>query len=329
MPPDREALCAVLAAAADELERRREELNACNVFPVADGDTGDNMVLTVRAALRAVGVPGGSGPAPSEAEASAAPAAVARAALLGARGNSGVILSQMLRGAASGSGSGLPALGAAAAAMRGATAAAYASVPQPVEGTMLTVVRAMAERLEQRVASGAPGPHDGLEGLAAALEEALDAGREALAEGPEQLPVLRDAGVVDAGALGVTALLAGALEGLRRLAGSTLAEPGRSRAGSAARAGLGRHAAAAGRFGHCVNFTVEGHALELDRLRSGLEPLGDSVLVVGDARLVRVHLHTDDARAAVARGAQEGRVSRIDVSDMRRQVEDRARALGP
>src|SRR3954451_224955 len=212
-----------VATACAELDRRRQEVNDLNVFPVADGDTGDNMAMTMRAVLAELDRINGQ--MIDDIGRDELVAAVARAALLGARGNSGVILSQIVRGAAeelaSRPGELIDPILVSAAFARAADAA-YESVRNPAEGTMLSAVRAMAHRIAQdlahmeprRLAPGVPQEEqDKL--LADVLERALDAGSEAVRRGPEQLDVLREAGVVDAGAYGLTVIIAGVISALK------------------------------------------------------------------------------------------------------------------
>ena len=193
------------------------EVNDLNVFPVADGDTGDNMAMTMRAVLTELD--GLNGQPIDEIGREELVSAVARAALLGARGNSGVILSQIVRGAAeelaSRPGELIDPVLVAAAFAR-ASDAAYDSVRDPAEGTMLSAVRAMARRVAHDIAhidtprlgpEATPAEQDEL--IAEVLERALDAAKEAVERGPEQLPVLKEAGVVDAGAYGLTVIVAG------------------------------------------------------------------------------------------------------------------------
>src|SRR5881227_1998555 len=213
----------VVQAATDELERRRQEVNDLNVFPVPDGDTGDNMAMTMQAVLDELDALGDG--SLEEIGRDRIVETVARAALLGARGNSGVILSQIVRGAAeelvSRPGELVDPILVSAALARAADAA-YLSVRDPAEGTMLTAVRAMAHRVAQDLAhmdktrlgpDATPEEQDQL--LADVLSRALDAGNEAVARGPEQLRALREAGVVDAGAYGLTVIMAGVLAALR------------------------------------------------------------------------------------------------------------------
>jgi DAK2 domain fusion protein YloV len=330
MPPD-DSLARfrrVVAAALNELENRRQEVNDLNVFPVADGDTGDNMALTMRAVLEELNALDGS--TIDDIRRDEIVSAVARAALLGARGNSGVILSQVVRGAAeelaSRPGELVDPVLVSAAFARAADAA-YASVRDPAEGTMLTAVRAMASRVAHDLAhmdTQRLGPDASSEEqdelLAQVLENALEAGKEAVARGPEQLAVLRESGVVDAGAYGLTVIIAGCLAALRGLAAPQLEH-------QYAPAALHRPEHESSSFRYCTNFAVTGEGLEAGRFTPALEQLGDSVLVVGDDRTLRVHVHTDDPDQAVALFEPVGEVSRFDVADMHDQVADRSARL--
>ncbi|HEV7847325.1 MAG TPA: DAK2 domain-containing protein [Thermoleophilaceae bacterium] len=318
----------VVAAALSELERRRQEVNDLNVFPVADGDTGDNMALTMRAVLDELNTLDDS--AMDRIGRDEIVSAVARAALLGARGNSGVILSQVVRGAAEELASRPgelvdPVL--VSAALARAADAAYASVRDPAEGTMLTAVRAMASRVARDLAhmdTQRLGPDSTSEEqdelLAEVLENALEAGKEAVKRGPDQLPVLREAGVVDAGAYGLTVIIAGCLAALRGLAAPELEH-------QYAPAALHRPEHESSSFRYCTNFAVTGEGLDGPVFTPQLERLGDSVLVVGDDRTLRVHVHTDDPDAAVALFEKAGEVSRFDVADMHEQVAERSARL--
>ena len=320
----------VVAASLSELEGRRAEVNDLNVFPVADGDTGDNMAMTMRAVLEELDSLNGR--LIDEIGREELVAAVARAALLGARGNSGVILSQIVRGAAeelaSRPGELVDPVLVAAAFARAADAA-YESVRDPAEGTMLSAVRAMAHRVTRDLAhldtprlgpDSSPAEQDEL--IAEVLERALDAGNEAVERGPEQLSVLKEAGVVDAGAYGLTVIVAGVVAALRGVDGTDLAHraapdiPGESR---------DRHESST--FRYCTNFAVTGDSLDTATFSPQLEQLGDSVLVVGDERTLRVHVHTDDPEAAVALFSGAGEASRLEVADMREQVAERSARL--
>jgi uncharacterized protein len=318
----------VVSAALAELESRRQEVNDLNVFPVADGDTGDNMALTMRAVMDELDRLNGQ---PVDVIGrDAIVSGVARAALLGARGNSGVILSQIVRGAAEELASRRgelvdPVLVSAAFAR--AADAAYASVRDPAEGTMLSAMRAMARRVAHDLAhmdtrrlgpDATAAQQDEL--LAEVLENALAAGKEAVERGPEQLAVLRESGVVDAGAYGLTVILAGCLAALRGGEAPELEH-------QYAPAALHQPEHQSSSFRYCTNFAVTGEGLDAGRLTPLLEELGDSVLVVGDNRTLRVHVHTDEPARAVALFEAVGEVSRFDVADMREQVADRTARL--
>lgn len=326
---------AVTIGALAHLDARRQEINDLNVFPVADGDTGDNMALTLRAVIDELDRLIHDDPRSlDEIGRSEIVESVARAALLGARGNSGVILSQLIRGAAeeliSRPGALVdPALLAAAVAK--AAQRAYASVREPVEGTMLTVMRDMAAALAHAVAHpGASsnevtaateaGEQDAA--LAAALERAIEAGEELVRRGPELLPVLRDAGVVDAGGYAVVILFAGVVAALRGGAGPDLQHHAPAQLGNLPH---GSHESET--FRYCTNFAVSGNDLDGRDWAHELSALGDSVLVVGDATTIKVHVHTDEPDLATAVFAGSGEISHLDVADMHEQVAERAARL--
>src|SRR3954451_6927725 len=321
----------VVQAAYSELASRRQEVNDLNVFPVADGDTGDNMALTMQAVMAELDQLDGE---PIPADRDALGQAVARAALMGARGDSGGILSQIVRGAAEELSSRPgelvdPVL--VAAALARAADAAYASVRDPAEGTMITVVREMALRVATELAHMektrlGPDATDAEQDtvLAEVLEKALEAAERSVDRSPELLPVLREHGVVDAGGYGVTLLVAGIVAALRgegtephEVAHHTAPlrphEPGH---------------ADGSRFRYCTNFVVSGRSLERKSFYvTRLEELGDSVLVVGDRSAMRVHVHTDEPERAAALFEEAGTVERFDVADMHEQLEQRAARL--
>ena len=321
---------ALLAAGLAALEEHRHEVNALNVLPIADGDTGDNMVLTLRATLDeldrlsdASGDDHGGDIGRDQIVAS-----VARAALLGARGNSGVILSQLIRGAAEELASRPgelvdPVL--IAAALARAVDQAYGSVREPAEGTILTVVREMAHRVASELAHR-PDSRLGADVSAAeqdfviadVIQSAVQAGQDSVARGAEVLPSLRADGIVDAGGYGLTVLLAGIVAALR---GSDPRPP----IDVQIPAPRTRHLSITYRY--CTNFAVTGSGLESRSLVAELERLGDSVLVVGVAPTFKVHVHTDDPERALGVFAAVGEVSHVDVFDMRDQVA--ARDAGP
>jgi DAK2 domain fusion protein YloV len=317
----------VVQRALAELESRREEVNDLNVFPVADGDTGDNMALTLRAVLAELDKLQDQG-ALDEIGRDLIVDSVARAALLGARGNSGVILSQLIRGAAEELASRPgelvdPVL--IGAAMARAADRAYDSVREPAEGTILTVVREMAHRVaselahieEPRLQQEDAERQDAL--IAEVLERALDAGQQSVKRGPDLLPILREAGVVDAGGYGLTVLFAGVIAALRGTEAPELEHHAPPRVTHP------QHESST--FRYCTNFAVTGVELDASSWIGALESIGDSVLVVGDQRTLKVHVHTDEPERATALFAGVGTVSRLDVADMHEQVQQRVDRL--
>jgi DAK2 domain fusion protein YloV len=324
---------AAVAGALAHLESRRQEVNDLNVFPVADGDTGDNMALTLRAVLDELDRLQGSDEQRTidEIGREEIVQSVARAALLGARGNSGVILSQLIRGAAeelvSRPGQLIDATLIGAALVKAADRA-YASVQAPAEGTILTVAREMAHRIVADLAhvhqaqSFGPGtaPREQDLAIAAALERAVRTGEDSVKRGPEMLAALREAGVVDAGGYGLTIIFAGVVAALRGQ------EPPPLEHHAPARISHPEHTSGTYRF--CTNFAVTGTGLHPTRFIAALEGLGDSVLVVGDASTLKVHLHTDQPERATAVFADAGEVSHLDVADMHAQVAQREVRLG-
>ncbi len=322
---------AAIEGALAQLESRREEVNDLNVFPVADGDTGDNMVLTLKAVLTELDrLSGDLGVLTvDEIGREEIVDSVARAALLGARGNSGVILSQLIRGAAeelvSRPGELVdPVL--VGAAMARAADRAYASVREPAEGTILTVVREMAHRVATDLAHmpdtrlGPDAPPDVQDAaIAEVLERAIDAGQESVKRGPELLPVLREAGVVDAGGYALTIIFAGVVAALRGTEAPELEHH------APARVTHPQHESSTYRY--CTNFAVTGDDLDDSRFIRELEKLGDSVLVVGDRATLKVHVHTDEPERATGLFEGAGTVSRLDVADMREQIGERAERL--
>jgi DAK2 domain fusion protein YloV len=321
----------VIGSAYANLEARRQEVNDLNVFPVADGDTGDNMAMTMRAVMEELDRLDGL--EVDEVGRTQLVQALARAALMGARGNSGVILSQIVRGAAEELSSRPgelidPVL--VASAFASAADAAYDSVREPAEGTMLTVFREMAHSIarqlsrldadQQRLDRGvAEEEQDAI--LAEVLERAIADGQRAVERTPEQLEVLRESGVVDAGGYGLVLILAGVVAGLRG-DGAPVPEVSHHEAPR-----LSRPHHEDSRYSYCTNFIVSGTGLSSRDFLPRLEGLGDSVLVVGDEVTLKVHVHTDDPEAAVALFEDAGKVTNLDVADMREQIAERRARL--
>ena len=321
-------------AAVANLEAHVDEVNALNVYPVPDGDTGSNMVATARAALA-------EADRAQEAAADRVAAALGFGALMGARGNSGVIASQIMRGIADGLAAKrhFNALDLAHALGEGARTA-YRAVGEPVEGTILTVIREAAAAARETAER-----ENDLEAVLAATVEAAEA---AVAATPSLLPVLREAGVVDAGGQGLLRLLEGALAAVRG-AGAGREPAGAGRGESAGRepvsaggepvsagSGEGRAAIPTARpsavvsladegFGYETMFLVQpppGRALDVDAIREQLARLGESVLVAGDQRAVKVHVHSERPDEILAYGLSLGALSRISVENLDQQARD-------
>ena len=298
---DLETVQALARAALASLEANRRRIDDLNVYPVPDGDTGTNLTLSVRAVVESLDASSATDRATLARE-------TTRAALMGARGNSGVILSQIVRGAAEQLGeAGEIDAAAVAQALRGASDAAYRAVRKPVEGTMLTIVRELAEEAERT----APAR----ESLPAFLVGLVHHGERALARTPDQLEILREAGVVDAGG-------AGLLELVRGIAAAVAGEP-IAEAEPYEEAGVEALHQELSRYRYCTIFVVEGDALDADELERQLDPLGDSLLVVGDPSALKVHVHTDDPGAALSAGAAVGVLEQVEIANMHRQTEVR------
>ena len=299
----------MFAAATTWLERNAEAINSINVFPVPDGDTGTNMYLTMQATMD-------EAYQASSDSADIIAKAMARGALMGARGNSGVILSQMLRGFAD-SLDGKDRFGGLdfATALEEAASSAHRAVRNPVEGTILTVMREVGVAARKRAQK--------LEGsLRSVLTSAVDAAKKAVAKTPTLLPVLRDAGVVDAGGQGLYIMLEGALRYLRGdlapLAPLAIQDPHHSWLNATATL----HEGGESEFGYCTEFLVVGEGLDAEVVLERMVELGESVLVVGDEKTMRVHVHTSDPGAAISYGTSLGELTRLKVDNIQAQAEE-------
>ena len=299
--PRPEGRLALSRAALAALEASRARIDDLNVYPVPDGDTGTNMTLTVRAVVDAL---------ERDPEAD-----IGRAILMGARGNSGVILSQLVIGALRELPNDAAVDSEAVARMlRGASDAGYAAVRNPQEGTILTVCRSLAERAEELAADGVP--------LEEALAELLTAGEVALARTTEQLDVLKQAGVVDAGGAGLLEIVRGIASYVR---GEELPEP----APLLEPIPLEAVHQELSRFRYCTTFFVEGDGVDPGKLEAELLELGDSLLVVGGPGAVKVHVHTDEPGTALTLGTAVGVIEQVDVMNMHAQTAEREeRILG-
>jgi fatty acid kinase len=291
---------------AAALEASRQRIDDLNVYPVPDGDTGTNLALTVRAVKDALDELDHDDRERLARE-------IARAALMGARGNSGVILSQIVRGFAEVIGQAetidSPTL---ARAFRSASDAAYRAVRKPVEGTMLTVIRELAEEAEARATPDLP--------VSELLRALVERGEDALARTPQYLEILREAGVVDAGGAGLVELVRG-------LTAAVTGEELPPLPAGLEDVGLDAIHQELSRYTYCTVFVVEGEGLDVNELERELEPLGDSLMVVGDDTALKVHVHTDDPGAALSLGVARGELEAIEIANMHRQTEQRENRL--
>lgn len=305
------------------LERHAPTINALNVFPVPDGDTGTNMLLTMRSAMKEVS---------DFTTQSAAEMAdrVARGALMGARGNSGVILSQILRGFAR-AGQDKESYSAAdvARAFREASESAYRAVMKPVEGTILTVARAIADGAEEAAAETSD--------IREQMHRATVAARDALRRTPEMLPILKEAGVVDSGGQGLVTILEGMM---RQMRGEGIPQGNGADAPADATAALsldpemqalldappptldGEH------YGYDIQYLIRGEGLDVPAIRTYISGLGDCPLVVGDETLVKIHVHALSPGPALDYGAGLGMLDDVVVENLDLQFADFAHRAG-
>ena len=303
-------LRSMFSAATALFESNVEAINALNVFPVPDGDTGTNMFLTLQAVVdKAGGV--------SSSSAGEVAGAMATGALMGARGNSGVILSQFFRGIAVGLDS-QSDFGTAdlARAFREAREHAYKSVGNPVEGTLLTVISSVADAAERASVDGAN------------VNEFYDAicksARESVALTPTMLPVLREAGVVDAGGQGLSVVLEGARRWVNgeEPAAAEVDVPEPVGVESGAKGSVSEkflEATEEELYGYCTQFMIEGEGLALDSIREEMEELAGSTVVVGDPTMVKIHVHAEDPGRVLSAGVAHGALSQIRIQNMDEQ----------
>jgi len=301
----------IVSTYRDTLRAHQDELNALNVYPVPDGDTGTNMALTLESVVGELDANVDAGETPAMEEVCQA---IRHGSLMGARGNSGVILSQILRGLAD-TFSPLDAVSApdVGAALRRATDAAYQAVLRPVEGTILTVVRMATEAVERALT-------DGETTLAGVLERAATAARDAVASTPDLLPVLREAGVVDAGGRGFELLLDACLNVVD---GTPLPAARAVHSNIAVEAHAGSATGDLADLRYEVMYFLEASDDRIDGFRSAWGALGDSIVVVGGDGIWNCHVHTDDIGLAIEAGIAVGRPRDIRVTDLLEQVADR------
>jgi DAK2 domain fusion protein YloV len=299
---DGRGLKQLIRAGLGWLERHQAVINALNVYPVPDGDTGTNMLLTMQSAYREIQ------DSPEEAVGIIAHK-VAHGALMGARGNSGVILSQIFRGFARA----LEGVGAFdtvqfAAALREAAATAYKGVIKPVEGTILTVAREAADASVTAATS--------TEDLTYVLEHVVHEARDSVTRTPTLLPVLAEAGVVDAGGQGLFVIL----EGMLRY---SKGEPVAFDSQLATAVDLhSLHLESEEGYGYDVQFIIHGEGLNVEEIRDAIASMGECALVVGDSRAIKVHVHSPEPGTPINYGASLGSLSQVIVENMQEQYQD-------
>jgi len=301
---DGQTLKEMFASGTAWLEKSAPDINAINVFPVPDGDTGTNMLLTMQFAL-------GEAKPNSDNQASSVAKSLARGALMGARGNSGVILSQFWRGLAKGLGGKTHFSGGDfARALAEASRAAYKGIANPVEGTILTVLKDASKAANEAAEND--------DALVSVLEAAVQSAEDSVARTPRLLPALRDAGVVDAGGQGLYVLLEGALQFLKgesqkiqyRRPHLVVAEaeliPRVSQ--------MPTHLETP--YGYCANFVLEGQNLNLSKIEKSLKKKGHSLIITGDDTLVRVHIHSFEPGEILKYAAKLGKLHDITINNM-------------
>jgi len=300
----------MLATAAGWLEKSASDVDALNVFPVPDGDTGTNMLLTMRSSIE-------EALENNKSSVSEVAQAIARGALMGARGNSGVILSQVWRGLALGLQDKETCDGNDMAyALQQASIAAYKGISNPVEGTILTVIR---EASEAGLAQAASEDND----LISVMEAVVNTASESVANTPTLLPVLREAGVVDAGGQGLYTILEGALRYLRgeveqmqfrkpQMITSNVPQPVR----------MPQMVAEEEPFGYCTEFLLKGEGINPDKIRTRLKREGESLIVVGDESTARIHVHTLDPGKVLRYATSLGTVHQVSIRNMDEQHQD-------
>ncbi len=301
----------MILEACDYFERHKEAINDLNVFPVPDGDTGTNMSLTLRAAAGAlqnfhsdsIGKVAGL---------------AARSSLMGARGNSGVIFSQLFRGIARGlAGKDEATLYEVGRAFQYGIVYAYNAVSKPIEGTILTVAREIARGSREAVQSSL--------NFAGLLQIALECGRKALDRTPELLPALKEAGVVDAGGLGLIVFLEGCLQSMlntspQKATGEVFAAPLRAAGNKPGIVNLNEEFDE--RYPYCTEFLIRGSGLSVGLIRSELTDLGDSLIVAGEDEIIKVHIHTDDPGRILQICLQCGSLHDIKIDNMADQFKE-------
>lgn len=298
---DGQMLYRMITSAANNLENYKAAVNSLNVFPVPDGDTGTNMSMTLTSALKEI-------QQMKNADASTIADAAANGSLMGARGNSGVILSQILRGFARGI-KGKDKLDSRdfAAALKEGANTAYKAVMKPTEGTILTVAREAADRsieLSRNISD-----------IVQLMEKMLEYAEVVLSRTPEMLPVLKKAGVVDAGGKGLIYIYKGMISALK---GNDIT--------SSSSAGLPVQESIINEiheeeieFGYCTEFIIKNTDADPEKFRDVISSMGDSIIVVGGQRIIKVHIHTNNPGKVISDALELGELTKIKIDNMREQ----------
>ena len=300
-------------AGAKGLEAKKEWINELNVFPVPDGDTGTNMTMTIMAAAKEVA-------SMEEPTIDGLAKAISSGSLRGARGNSGVILSQLFRGFAKEiKGHETIDVDVLAASFNRAAETAYKAVMKPKEGTILTVARGMADKALEVA--------EQTEDILVFAEKVIEHGDYVLSQTPEMLPVLKQAGVVDSGGQGLMQVLKGVLDGLKGKEVDMTVPGAGAAASSGAAAGASEIDTADIKFGYCTEFIINveknDDEAEEQHLKAYLESIGDSIVVVSDDDVVKVHVHTNDPGLAIQKALTYGSLSRMKIDNMREEHQER------
>ena len=309
-------LSKMFLAGAKNLENKKEWINELNVFPVPDGDTGTNMTMTIMSAAREVAALGDDGTMETICK------AISSGSLRGARGNSGVILSQLFRGLTKGikeeTEISIPVF---AAAFEKAVETAYKAVMKPKEGTILTVAKGAADKARELA-------DDGVEDLETFFGGVLEHAKYVLSQTPEMLPVLKQAGVVDSGGQGLVEVMIGAYDAfLGKEIDLTVEPSAQSTVGMSAKSSYDVQAEADIKFGYCTEFIILLNKtfnikMEMD-FKAFLESIGDSIVCVADDDVVKVHVHTNDPGLAIQKALKYGALSNMKIDNMRLEHQEK------
>ena len=308
---DAKLLSKMFLAGAKNLEVKKEWINELNVFPVPDGDTGTNMTLTIMSAVKEVN-------SMESLSMENLAKAISSGSLRGARGNSGVILSQLLRGFSKGI-RGYEELDAVilAAAFEKGVETAYKAVMKPKEGTILTVAKGAALKAAELA--------EDCEDLQAFFEDVIAEANAVLKRTPEMLPVLKEAGVVDSGGQGLVTVLEGAFDAFMGKEVDLTFEPGTAQGGGVTK--ISPQAEADIKFGYCTEFIIvlnkEFHMQDEQELKGYLSSIGDSIVCVADDEIVKIHVHTNDPGLAIQKALTYGSLSKIKIDNMREEHQEK------